>query len=455
MKLKYLKRLPLLALLFAVLALSGCQASADVHSLNQDDQVTQKQNLEGFSQVEETSDEGEEDTITFEMVLGRDIKKLSEKEIEGLRNLYSQIENFEFVEDGSTDEDYYSLLEDFDYKMRDFGLDVPFISYSEVADQYKNQIDSKDYNQIINLDEEYIDLSNSDRFSEEDAQDEKSPYNQLVREIEALFDKNALPGEEITTQVTSRSVHYALYDVSKGGITLSEDSIVNSSQLTHDDQVLYHKLWQHIVKIVPEEYMDKLVKFEVNTDGVENIMAHVVEETEDYSKWRLAIDLKDSINPDGSFSDEFTNTVIHEFAHVMTLHKDELQGDFIRDKEAYSTEEGYLKTNSYLNQFYQKFWTKIADEHAEAEGLDGEDEAQSGTAIYDFYEKYQDSFVSDYAATNPAEDIAETYRVFVTDDKPTGHSIRDQKILFMYDYSELVKIRSDIRTALELDLRLF
>lgn len=89
---------------------------------------------------------------------------------------------------------------------------------------------------------------------------------------------------------------------------------------------------------------------------------------------------------------------------------------------------------------------KLATEHESASEKDAE--TGYGDAIYEFYDKYQDQFVSDYAATNPGEDIAETYRVFVMEDKPEGNSIRDQKIKFMYEFEELVKIRQNIRQAL-------
>lgn len=369
----------------------------------------------------------EEVAITFEMTLGIDINKLSEEEISELRQIYNEIENYEFAEDGSTDDDYWHLMDAYDYKMMEFGLDVPFWSYVEVADKYRSQFNYADYNQIVKLDEAY----NMNKDDEG-----------LIEKIETIFDKNGLPGKEITTQVMNGNVQYALFDVSNGQIQLSEDSIEASSQLSNEEKIVFKRLWKHVVKIVPRAYMDKLVKFEVNTDGIENVMAHVIEETEDYSKWRLAIDLKDAINSDGSFSDEFTNTVIHEFAHVMTLHKDELQGEIITDETAYSTIEGALKSDSYLNQFYQKFWLDMAEEHARAEAIN---------AINEFYLKYQTHFVSDYAATNPSEDIAETYRIFVTESKPEGTTIKDKKILFMYDYPELVKIRSDIREALSLD----
>ncbi len=454
---KSIKGLLSIVILVVAIGFAGCQAPDTELTLEKDHSVPEEvvetvaqEDASNDADMDIPADGFEDDFRTLEEVLGRDVELLSEEQLEVLRDLYSEIEVFEFLEDGSTDDAYYDLLDNFDYKMMDYGLDVPFISYVEVADKYKSKISDADYKKIESLNDAYFELIEQQMEATEDDE-----YDALYEEaealegkIEVLFDKNGLPGEEVSTQIENRSVHYALYEVNNAKITLSDDSMETADELAVAEKDLYHRLWKHIVKIVPREYMDLLVKYEVNTDGVDNVMAHVVEEAEDFSQWRLAIDLKDAINPDGSFSDEFTNTVIHEFAHVMTLHKGQLQGATVTDDTAFSTQEGYLKTESYLNQFYQEFWKNIKEEHSLAEEIDAVDETQSGQGIYGFYEKYEDQFVSDYAATNPGEDIAETYRVFVMDDKPTGDTIKDKKVLFMYGYPELVKIRMDIRTAL-------
>ena len=65
----------------------------------------------------------------------------------------------------------------------------------------------------------------------------------------------------------------------------------------------------------------------------------------------------------------------------------------------------------------------------------------------EFERKYGDRFVTEYAMTDPAEDMAETFMVFVLQDRPGGTGIADQKLLFFWDYPELVELRSEIRAA--------
>lgn len=55
-----------------------------------------------------------------------------------------------------------------------------------------------------------------------------------------------------------------------------------------------------------------------------------------------------------------------------------------------------------------------------------------------------------YAATNPFEDIAESFTDFILLKKPADASrVESQKILFFYDYPELVELRDRIRTEIK------
>lgn len=371
--------------------------------------------------------------------LGIDYDKLSSAQIEVLSNIYDKINAFEFTDDN--EDEYNELWYDFNSELSSMGMDIPFTSYVELADKYKDILSIKDYNRIIIIDE-LMYLSGDEAISDEE-------YEELGEELVTIFDKYDLSGKEIKTQAEMQNVQLALFDVRNGSITLSDDSI--KKNLSVDELKLYQNFWKHVKTIIPNRYINMLTKFEINTDGLGNVMAHVIEEKEDLSVWRLAVDLKDSANSNGEFTSEFNNTIIHEFAHVITLNKSQMQISNIVDKSTFEVQEGVLKKEAYLNKFYEMFWKEIYKEHQDASNLDYENGMPSGgDAVYEFYEKYQDRFVSDYAATNPGEDIAEVYRVFVIEDKPSGSSIRDKKILFFYEMNEFVEIRDEIRKNLGL-----
>jgi hypothetical protein len=157
-----------------------------------------------------------------------------------------------------------------------------------------------------------------------------------------------------------------------------------------------------------------------------------------------------------------------------------------RQKEAtcapnhYQANAGCLKDNSYLNLFFQKFWVDIYPEYYY--WFEFADYQAADKSNYAFYQKYSDRFVSSYAASNPAEDFAESFMAFVLwDDElidnykkwcsTVGDSgwhliledglthwqwckvyrdnqIWEEKIRFFYDFPELVEMRDFIRSNL-------
>lgn len=104
--------------------------------------------------------------------------------------------------------------------------------------------------------------------------------------------------------------------------------------------------------------------------------------------------------------------------------------------------EGCATPDSYINNYYNQFWTDIYDEWNEI-NLE-EDEDLYYEKLDDFYYKYEDQFVTSYAATNPEEDIAEAWSFFVFEPQPAGDTIAEEKVLFFYQYTELIELRANI-----------
>ncbi len=207
---------------------------------------------------------------------------------------------------------------------------------------------------------------------------------------------------------------------------------------TKEDLKKYELLWQYVIKLMPDTATDYVEKFEVGTDGRDGTMAFVYPVTEAGKKFVLNLDIKDMIGEDGKYMKKDMNeTIVHEFAHILSLNHTQLSSNAVG---TYQTQEGILTKNSYLNNFYSDFWANKTDAYL----LSNED----GYRQYDVDKLYGDHaswFVSDYAATNVEEDIAESFRIFVLEDKASGNSVKDQKINFFYQYPELVKMRDDIR----------
>lgn len=229
----------------------------------------------------------------------------------------------------------------------------------------------------------------------------------------------------------------ALYRVDKSA--LSKEKIAWEGPSWPEPNHIF--LWQVIKKITPARYLAMIKQFEINTDGQGGTTAFVY--SEDNINWTLAVDSIDILDANANLTKDGIRTLIHEISHIISLNHKQMADDFKGD--GLQIDEGRLKPDSYLNLFYRHFWSD-----AGLKDLDFDIEPE----FEDFWKGNKDRFVSQYAATNPVEDFAESFAEFVL--RPQSHSgkISDQKINFFYRFPDLVEIRKDIRkriNSLELD----
>lgn len=161
--------------------------------------------------------------------------------------------------------------------------------------------------------------------------------------------------------------------------------------------------------------------------------------------WILAVNANGANFNSNTWQRDMAITLLHEYGHILTMNK--TQVDNGKRAAALCKKTVFVETRiagcstkkSYLNAFVKKFWTQ--------EELDASLEA-SAKGSDSFYRANRSSFVTKYAASNAIEDIAESFADFVLRKKPTGTTEKDLKILFFYDYPELVKERARIRSAI-------
>ncbi len=232
---------------------------------------------------------------------------------------------------------------------------------------------------------------------------------------------------------------------------LYEDADANLQDL-QDDEAAHQQAWDYFTAIIPAEQRGVIGEYAVFTDGVDGTLAAVTQTQDDPNIWSLEVDTADSKD---TYS--LTFTLIHEFGHLLTLGPNQVppslavfnnpEDDNLYLKEVsacpqYFPGEGCANADSYINAYYDQFWTEIHDEW-NAINLE-EDEDIYYEKLDDFYYKYETQFVDDYAATNPEEDMAETWAFFVLGPKPAGDTIAEEKILFFYQYPELLQLREQI-----------
>lgn len=222
------------------------------------------------------------------------------------------------------------------------------------------------------------------------------------------------------------------------------------------DSASQQEAWQVFATLIPPADRDMVVEFNVFTDGYSNTLAAVGQLSENPTDWMLEVDVADLED-----KDSLIFTLIHEYAHLLTLNSEQVAPDkeLVDDpfnpelqieKGAactyYFTGTGCSYEDSYINAFYNRFWVDLEEEWSVIDVMQYDEDAslEYYAALYAFYKKYQDQFVDDYSVTHPTEDIAESFTYFVFSPKPSGNSIKEQKIKFFYEYPELVQLRSDI-----------
>lgn len=245
--------------------------------------------------------------------------------------------------------------------------------------------------------------------------------------------------------LTGTQGEITLYKVENGNIIKSGDYKVSGEDLNFQKDIEKHKkIWELVRKIVPLNQLKKMSEFMIYNGEVSGSAGYVFEKNPNLTKWQMGIAINYAF--DGGFNKggELAYTIIHEFGHILTLNDTQVNSSINKGSCAnYFTGEGCAKSNSYINEMFQKYWKDIADELTKAQ-----DDQASQQA---FYTKHQSSFVTAYASTNPGEDIAEVFTNFVIKkEKPTGATIAEKKMLLMYDRTALVDFRNHIRKNLNL-----
>lgn len=230
------------------------------------------------------------------------------------------------------------------------------------------------------------------------------------------------------------------------------ESVRADLEYYQDDIAAQHNIWDLYAAMIPSDKRSFLTYYIIATDGLGGNLAAVEQDPRDPSLWMLNVDILDTND-----TEELTFTLVHEFGHLLTLNSDQVEVDayvfknpddddaYYETEEScatYFTGEGCAKSSSYFYLFFDEFWYDLYDEWSEIQYIE-DDDAYYETSD-EFYFAHEDHFVTDYAATNPGEDIAESWAFFVTQKKPLGNTIAEEKVLFFYQFPELVSLREEI-----------
>ncbi|SKB30689.1 Putative zinc-binding metallo-peptidase [Acetoanaerobium noterae] len=293
----------------------------------------------------------------------------------------------------------------------------------------KSMVSENDYNDITTLYDKY----------------ETSEDYAYIEDIKAIIDNYEEINSDIFVEYLLDPIDMKAYFTlnSQKNLVLKPLLPIIESEPTSSELETYDKIWREIKDKVGTNLLASLDSFIVYSDGKDETLAYVNYIDDKASRWYMAIDIEDSINmEDNSLKEDFYFTIVHELAHVITLNDTQAIYNSEPSFGKYFEEDISFNEDSYLNEFYNRFWTYSIDESRIIQNIDNED------IRYKFFLRHENSFVTDYAATSPSEDIAESFAYFVINEKPMGNEIWEQKIRFFYEFEELVEIKNNIRKRL-------
>ncbi len=276
----------------------------------------------------------------------------------------------------------------------------------------------------------------------------EAPFQAMMAGVTDYSDEDYVDVEEGAEEVS-----LVKYVITGNDISAPEyEDVANDLLDEQKDTAAHQKIWDYFSAIIPADSRSFVSNYVVFTDGKNGTLAAVEQTFHDPYAWMIEIDIADTED-----MQELTFTLIHEFGHLLTLNSEQVivnekvfnnyeDEDIYFEAEencaTYFTGEGCAKPSSYFNLFIDEFWEDIYDEWNSIQGMDDDDEYYE--ALDNFYFDHEDQFLTDYAVTNPGEDIAETWAFFVTQPKPAGNTIAEKKVLFFYEFPELVELRNEI-----------
>lgn len=266
-----------------------------------------------------------------------------------------------------------------------------------------------------------------------------SSENQTVRNSEAP--SNIVSSVDIKKGIDSKREEFESIDIEfpdENKITYERDENGKfTSELDSSDLLL----WNVVESLSPSLELTKQIgELVVYYDYEDSSSASVQSINDDNSLWSIEINYAAVED-----FEEFVPTVIHEYAHILSLQDSQTvsvneASDISQSCATLLLAEGCLSNDSYLNGFYKSFWSALPEEESTRE--------KSLNEAASYFEMNQNDFVSEYATTNTIEDFAESYRSFVLDDRSTKETVASMKINFLYNFADLAQYRLSIRQTI-------
>ncbi|MDO4719341.1 MAG: hypothetical protein Q4A78_01645 [Peptostreptococcaceae bacterium] len=325
-------------------------------------------------------------------------------------------------------------------------FDITFsLRHQEEEEKEKEEKRREQAEALVEILRVYVKPQDMEKISHYYEEYKSTADSQVLEKIhEILLDYPRLNPDILIAQLESPVDIKAYFEIdAENKILWKELTAITGDRPTESEMRQYEILWQDVRKVFSDPMLSRVKNFVLYTDGPGETLAFVDDYAGEGKDWYVAVDIMDSYNETG-LSEEFYLTMIHEYGHILTLSDEQVNYETEPVYGTYFEEGMSAKEDSYLNQFYRRFWPAIYEDGYIANTLENKNDAAC------FFFRHEDEFVTEYASSMVSEDICEAFAYFVTEEKPLGGSIREQKIQFFYEFPELIELRKAIRKSLEL-----
>lgn len=250
----------------------------------------------------------------------------------------------------------------------------------------------------------------------------------LLQQIQKLLLEVERLQALLAVQKSANSLSYSnyvpydlvLFPISFESVYLVQEGKLFATQKTKTVRTVDQQMFDLFVATIGEKAVNKYLReWRVFQGELENMSAFV-ELVPIANGWVVGVNREGFLAEDTEVVKSFINLFLHEYAHILVY-----------------------EIPDFKENYQSNFWSANDLRHLKnMSQLEGRERFVSLTK---YFEANPSRFVSEYATSNPDEDMAETFVYFVSEEKPKGLTTREQKILAFYQEPTMVAIREVLR----------
>lgn len=272
-------------------------------------------------------------------------------------------------------------------------------------------------------------------------------YQQQVSAlIESLLSQIQLLQAQLDAQIEAeaapdRSIVERPKEIFNGAPVLKRYFISTEKDVKEITNASHRAYIQKVFDIFPDMYDAKLGEFVVFRDKRGDFDAFVETIPPTHTTWTFAVN-SDVLSEVGKDSNK--ELITHELAHLISY--EEIPNTALAGNASchqYFKKNGCPKSNSYIAAFVKTFW---GDEELER-AITFKTKKDPIDEAYEYYEDFEDDFVSGYAALSPEEDFAESFAIYVVERGIKKNTLESQKVWWFDQFTDLQSARSSIRSS--------